>query len=164
MEEEIWRDMEDASNYEVSNLGNIRHKIRKQNRRLQVNKNGYKCVTVRENGKHKSIYVHIAVAKAFIPNPDGLPQINHLDEDKTNNYVKNLEWCSCKENINYGTHNERAHNALKKPVYCVELDKTFDSVKTAAEIIGVHPTTIGAVCRGDKYCKTAGGYHWQYVS
>ncbi|MBL1621260.1 endonuclease, partial [Klebsiella pneumoniae] len=67
-------------------------------------KNGYLYVSL---GRKKIISIHRLVAEVFIPNPNNLPQINHKDEDKTNNRVENIEWCNCKYNINDGTHNKR---------------------------------------------------------
>ena len=102
--------------YEVSNLGRVRSVDRyvkskgesywlRKGKMLSPakDKNGYLKVNLYCNGKCKTINVHRLVAQEFIPNPDNLPQINHKDEDKTNNRVDNLEWCDAKYNINYGT-------------------------------------------------------------
>lgn len=72
-----------------------------------VKSNGYKCVSLTKDGESKAFYVHRLVADAFIPNPDDLPMVNHKDEDKSNNFVENLEWCTNEYNINYGTGKER---------------------------------------------------------
>ena len=68
---------------------------------------GYKTVVLTKNGKSETVYVHRLVAGAFINNPEGLPFINHKDEDKTNNFAENLEWCTNEYNVNYGTGKER---------------------------------------------------------
>lgn len=87
--------------YEVSNTGQVRN-YRGKLLRPGLNHNGYlKCVLCKK-GKTKTIYIHRLVAQAFIPNPQDLPQVNHKDEDKTNNSVDNLEWCNSKYNVNYG--------------------------------------------------------------
>lgn len=74
---------------------------------------GYKTVSLTKDGKTKTCYVHRIVAEAFIDNPDNLPFINHKDEDKTNNFVDNLEWCTNQYNLNYGTARKRQSRALK---------------------------------------------------
>ena len=68
---------------------------------------GYKTVSLTKDGKTKTLFVHRLVAEAFIPNVDNLPMVNHKDEDKTNNFVENLEWCTNDYNINYGTDRKR---------------------------------------------------------
>lgn len=95
---EIWRKIT-GFDYEVSNLGRVRgsNRIRK----LVPIKNGYITVILRKDGKSHCEYVHRLVAEAFIPNPDAFPVVNHLDRDKTNNRVDNLEWCTAKHNVTY---------------------------------------------------------------
>jgi hypothetical protein len=63
---------------------------------------GYKTVSLTKDGKTKTVFVHRLVAEAFVPNDDGLPMINHKDEDKTNNFAENLEWCTASYNRTYG--------------------------------------------------------------
>ena len=102
--------------YEVSNLGRVKrikrydrfnHKIVSKLLKPSYNTNGYYIVQLSNNGFKKSKLVHRLVAQLFIPNPDNLPQVNHKDEDKTNNIVDNLEWCDSKYNNNYGTLQQR---------------------------------------------------------
>lgn len=109
MEEEQWSPVVIDGllyNYQVSNLGRIKRNdgyILKPTKR----KDGYMCVTLRRNEKKKTMLVHRLVISAFIPNPNNLPQVNHKDEDKTNNRLDNLEWCTNKYNANYGTKVQR---------------------------------------------------------
>ena len=121
------------------------------------NGKGYMIICLVKNGKKKTHYIHRLVAEAFIPNPDNLPQVNHKDENKQNNCVSNLEWCDAKYNINYGTRIER----ISKPVYCIELDRTFKSQVEAARELGLDNRYISACCKGKR--KTAGGYRWKYA-
>ena len=120
-------------------------------------RDGYHRVNLCKNGKKKNYLIHRLVAEAFIPNPDNLPQVNHKDEDKSNNCVDNLEWCSAKYNANYGTRTER----ISKPVYCVELNKVFDGARQAARELGLDNSNIIKCCKGK--LKTVGGFHWRYA-
>ena len=126
-----------------------------------LDKDGYHKVNLCKDKKMKTFRIHRLVAEAFIPNPKGLPQVNHKDENKSNNCVENLEWCDAKYNMNYGTRNERAAKKLSKPVYCEELDRVFDGARQAARELGLHNSGIISCCKG-KY-KTTGGYHWRYA-
>ena len=118
-QEEIWKVIEEAPNYEVSNYGRVRNTKKKGKLIIgSFDKDGYPRVilgTKDEEGKTKKItrYRHRLVAQAFIPNPDNLPQVNHKDENKANPYVENLEWCSAKYNNNYGTGAERRKETLR---------------------------------------------------
>ena len=103
--------------YEVSNKGNVRNIRRNTLLKLSKNNYGYIKVFLYKNGIRTCLSVHRLVAQAFIPNPDNLPQVNHKDEDKTNNSVDNLEWCNQKYNVNYGHRTENAINTRVKNGY-----------------------------------------------
>ena len=122
---EKWRDIPEYEGiYQVSNLGNVKvldrvvnsaikhsDKVKRIGKTLkQYNKNGYMQVTLTINTKRKYYNVHRLVAQAFIDNPQNLPQVNHKDENKLNNNVNNLEWCTAKYNCNYGSRNSKIHN------------------------------------------------------
>ena len=118
---EIWKDVPGYEGiYVVSSFGRVRSLQRTRkgsygsimvvNERIlnhKIDKDGYHIVTLSKEGKTKCIGVHRLVAQAFLPNPDNLPQINHKNEDKSNNFVDNLEWCTVKYNNTYGTRIER---------------------------------------------------------
>ena len=171
--QEVWKDIDGTSGrYQVSNLGNVRAFTRFKNGELLKPgrySNGYLFVHFAKDtdkkGERHSYSIHRLVAQAFIPNPKGLEQVNHKDEDKTNNRVDNLEWCTHIYNQNYGTKNQRISEKNKLshgiPVYCVELDRIFRSAKEAAEFVGRSGTNITVVCRGKE--KTCAGYHWRYA-
>ena len=123
---EEWRPVEGYEGlYEVSNTGRVRsldryvkgkgesYRLRKGSILSLVKSNlGYLQVSLCCNGKYKTINVHRLVAQTFILNPDNLPEVNHKDEDKTNNSIENLEWCTAKYNMNFGTRQERYRNTM----------------------------------------------------
>ena len=126
---ELWKDIEGYEGlYQVSSLGAIRSLDRYRNRPSksgnmyiqrykgkvlkQTLNDGYFTIYLHKDGVNKFYSVHRLVAKAFIPNPNNLPQVNHKDENKQNNCVENLEWCTAKYNVNYGTAIERLKLAI----------------------------------------------------
>ena len=121
---------------------------------------GYLKVRLYKNGTNEQKFIHRLVAEEFLRNPQNLPQVNHKDENKQNNCAENLEWCDTKYNINYGKHNEMVAKSHCKKVYCVELDRVFESAKLAAIQLNLSDSNIAKCCKG-KY-KTTGGYHWKY--
>lgn len=162
-----WKTITGYENYEVSSEGDIRNKKTGKILKPAKNSTGYLLVGLCKDGKLKSFLVHRLVAETWIPNPNGYPIVNHINENKEDNSVDNLEWCSYKYNSNYGTCQQRKGQAKKdsgnggKKVYCVELDQTFNSIKEAERKTGVRHEGILRCCQG-KY-KTAGNMHWKYV-
>jgi len=130
MKVEIWKDIENFSKYQVSNLGRIKSKgrytkvgIKNQDKCYRkeyivdgfINKKGYKQVTLYDdNGKPKTMRVHKLVALVFIENKNNLPQINHKDGNKLNNVVSNLEWISNYDNIQHAIKNGLINQELRK--------------------------------------------------
>lgn len=111
------------------------------------------------------MFVHRLVAEAFISNPNNLPEVNHKDEDKTNNSADNLEWCSTEYNCNYGTRNLRKAEGCKKKIYSIDSDGTvshYDSVLDASNVTGIPRTNISKVLSDSYPHKTAGGKQWFY--
>ena len=118
MQKEIWKDIEGyEGEYQISNYGNVKslNYLRTGKERILKpgkNRGGYYYVQLYKN-KAKNHYIHRLVAQAFIKNPRNLPQVNHKDENKSNNRVDNLEWCMPIYNANYGTRNKRTSDANK---------------------------------------------------
>ena len=156
---EIWAYILDSQEYQVSNYGNVRHITNKKIHYYLLHKDsgGYLQVMINRNGKTKAYLVHRLVAQTFIPNPNNYKEINHKDENKTNNRVDNLEWCDRKYNNNY---------SLSKAV--IQYDKNnnkiaeYKSIKEASKQTGIKNTSISQCCRKVIHYNTAGGYIWKF--
>lgn len=114
--EEIWKDIKGYEGlYQVSNLGDVRNHKGKVLSKLKNNGNGYLISCLCKEGKQTNHYKHRLVAEAFIPNPENKPAVNHIDADRSNNKVDNLEWVSTKENIHHtiklGRKTDIGHNS-----------------------------------------------------
>lgn len=164
---EEWKEINGFPNYRISNLGNV-YNINSNEYIKPFNNNGYKRVNLYYNRKQKSIYVHRLVAEAFLDNFNNCRVINHKDEDKTNNSVENLEWCTFEYNINYGTRTLRANKTntngkLSKPVLQFTLDGEFVREWESTMECGRNGFNQGHVaecCRGER--KSHKGYIWKY--
>lgn len=184
MDKEVWIAIPGyEALYEVSDKGNVRSIafFCSRNNRLQLRRtprillqetshDGYKRVVLSRYGVHKHFGVHRLVAMAFIPNPENLSQVNHKDENPSNNNVFNLEWCTGKENCNHGMHrqriSERQTNAAhhSKPVSQYSIDGificNFPSTREAERQTGIACEQISRVCMGKN--SHAGGFKWKY--
>lgn len=161
---EEWKDIEGYEGlYQVSNYGRVRNSKRGIYRAFSDNGYGYYMVILCKNGKKKPFYVHRLVAEAFIPNPNNYEQINHKNENKHQNNVENLEWCSPKYNMNYGTARERTSEKQRKIVYQYTLDgklvKIWNGVNQC-KYFGFEPSSISQCCNGIR--KKHKGHIWSY--
>lgn len=158
---EEWRDIKGyEGKYQVSNLG----RVKSLNYRGNTNKehilkpkkvrNGYNQVQLYKNGIGIFYSIHRLVAEIFIPNPNNYPQVNHKDENKINNKVENLEWCTQKYNNNYGSHNKRAGDSRKKSIICITTGEKFDSIIDASYKYNVNRASISYCCNNKR--KSAG--------
>lgn len=182
---EVWKDIEGYEGlYQVSNLGRIKSLDRlvsysnggirfykSQILKPKLEKDGYLRIGLRKEKKKVFFLIHRLVANAFIPNLDNLPQVNHKDENKQNNTVDNLEWCTAKYNINYGTRTERNttsrinHPLRSKQVVQLDLE---------GNVIAIYPSLMeaqrnGYIASGIWSCcnnkvETHYGYKWQYLN
>lgn len=126
-------------------------------------KGGYYCVGL-SKGKTKTFRVHQLVAKAFIPNPENKPYVNHIDGNKVNNSVSNLEWCTCSEN-NLHNHKIGLTNGHKRKIiqYDLEMNELnkFNTIKDASNKLNICYSSIKAVLYEKQ--NTAGGFIWKYL-
>jgi len=168
-EEEIWKSHPDIVGIEVSTLGRVRtldritsngrgtYSVKGRVLKQWDNGNGYLHVNLRMNGKKVNKKVHRLVAETFIPNPDNLPQVNHLDCDRTNNNVENLEWCTASYNIKY---REKFGEAQGHPLFAINLTtlkvSRYPSQIEASRELRVGQGNINAVIEGR--LKQIGGY------
>ena len=166
-EEEIWCPIKGYEGlYEVSDQGRVKSlKFRKERIMKQlITPKGYIRVGLRKNGYQKMCKVHRLVAQTFIPNPQNLPQVNHIDENPSNNKVENLEWCDAKYNNNYGTHNRRIADKKSKPVIQYtksgELVREWKSIKDVERNLGYYSQNISQCCTG-RY-KSAYNFIWKF--
>lgn len=155
---EVWKKVnsiegfEEYGNYEVSNLGKIRNCISNKILKPRVLKSGYLLVCLSTNGKAKNFYLHRLIALAFLPNPNNFTDVDHINSDKTNNAIDNLQWLSHENNV------KKSNN---KQVLCIELNRIFESTTEASKQLGLEQCNISRCCNGER--KTCGGYHWDFI-
>lgn len=185
--QEQWKPIEEFGNYEVSNFGNVRSlnygntdKIKKIKPLMDTN--GYLKVNLYKNKKLYRKLIHRLVATAFIPNLDNKPQVNHIDGNKQNNAVSNLEWCTRIENIQHswetGLRNEETkkkmseankgkNNPQAKKIRCINTGEIFDCINEAVKKYNIASSSIAKCCKGKR--KTAGKLptgekmKWEYM-
>lgn len=179
---EIWKDIKGyEGSYQVSNLGNIksldrevfqknkngniqRHVYRGKLLKKQVQRNGYEVVNLYKQMKMSKKLVHRLVATEFIENKNGYGYINHKDNNKRNNNVSNLEFCSQKDNIKYAyDFGKKIPPHMKKVIQKDdnnEIIKEFISIQEAERQTNIKASNISKCCR--KLRNKAGGYKWQY--
>lgn len=167
---EIWKDTYIyGEQYQVSNTGVVRNKITGHILKPQLDNKGYLRVRMSLHDKKATAKVHRLVAVAFIPNPEDKPQVNHIDADKRNNDVRNLEWVTNGENqihaYKMGLYRVTGQGGRKKiPVLKVnlvtgEVEGKYSSLAEAAKSNNIHSTNIEKVIRGERH--HAGGYAWK---
>lgn len=185
---EIWKDIEGYEGlYQVSNMGRVKslernvvggrgglYKI-EEKILTPCNRNGYSSVSLSKDGVITTHSIHRLVATAFIHNPNNFPMINHRNEIKNDNRVENLEWCTHKYNMNYGTINKRRGESLgygknnlcsksilqftKKGDFIRKWDCSMDIERE----LGFDNSNITKCCNGKKHFLSAYGFKWGYA-
>lgn len=162
----VWKEIIGYENkYLISNYGDVKS-VNYNNTKIEHNltkslsKKGYETVALYNNGKRKYFKVHRLVAEAFIPNPTNKLQVNHIDENKQNNSVNNLEWCDAKYNNNYGKRLDKCKKAINQYDLNNNLINSYDSILDASKSLKVRAGNICECCKNKRL--TAYGYKWQY--
>lgn len=161
-----WKDIEGYEGlYKVSNDGRVWSIKSNKEMKIQDNK-GYSIVCLRKDGKKKNCRVHRLVAQAFIPNPEDKPQVNHIDEDRSNNHVTNLEWATASENINHGTRNIKHAEKLSVPINQYNMNgefiKSFTSYTAVEKELGFNRTNVRNCAYGKH--KHSYGFIWKHAN
>lgn len=175
---EEWRDIPGyEGRYQISNLHRVKSlpkRTRKGERLMfpKISTAGYLTVGLFDKeGKKHTCQVHRLIAEAFIPNPESKPCVNHIDGDKRNNSIENLEWVTYKENTGH------AYSILKRerytiPVRCIETGVVYKSAAEAQRKTGANRGSISSVINkvefkgkdgAPRFLHRAGGYHWEKV-
>ena len=173
MSNEIWQDIKGYEGiYQVSNIGRIKSLARETRNgsckkekilKTQIDKKGYLTIDLRKNKQRKSYKVHRLVALAFIQNLDNKPQINHIDGNKRNNKIENLEWCTNSENQIHSYKNN-----LKETKRIIQYDlkgnfiKEWESAIEVSKYYNIHYSRIYRCCNNEYGCKTCKNFVWKY--
>ena len=191
--QEIWKDIEDYEGlYQVSNLGRVKsleryqqnhskfQKIEEKMKSIHTKSNGYQFVQLYKDNRMKNIYVHKLVAQAFIPNIDNKPEVNHIDGNKLNNSVKNLEWVTSNENNKHKWRTglqrfsekqskitkENNQKYKSRPIKQLDLQgnyiRTWKNAHEASRQLSIDRSCISQCCNNGRN-KTAGGYKWSFA-
>lgn len=163
--EEIWKDIKGYDGlYQVSNFGRIKRVTTGRILKGSKDSIGYIRVNLHKNNIPSTEKVHRLVAEAFIPNLENKPQVNHRDEDKTNNMASNLEWMTAKENINHGTCTQRISKSNSVPIIATNVKtgkhKDFYGLRECSRQLGLSHGNISQCLNGKR--KTVGGFILKY--
>lgn len=172
--EEIWKDINGYNGlYQISNFGKVKslnYRKSKKEKELtpKINNDGYLWVQLFGKPGKNCFLIHRLVASAFIENPNNYPVINHKDENKTNNAVTNLEWCTQRYNVLYSAGKQNRKRKLSRNKKIAQLRKSGEVIKVWDNLVSIKHETgwndwhIEECCKGNR--KTAKGYVWRYAN
>lgn len=158
---EIWKDIKEYEGlYQISNTGKVRSFLTNKLLKLAINHKGYKVTYLYKNGKRKTISVHRLVAINFILNPHNYPQVNHIDGNKQNNNMDNLEWC---DNDYNQRHAQKNGLNLTCPIRLLKVTEQleFNSIHEAFKYLGIKPN--GKYKDVINTSRIYNGYIWEYI-
>lgn len=172
---ESWKKISVSPKYEVNSDGNILNSVTGKQLKPVVQSNGYTHVTLCDENGHHQTSVHKIVATEFIPNPHGYSEINHIDGNKSNNRVDNLEWCDRRENMKHAYRTglqkpnqsqiteslSKAVETLKRPIRDIETGECFSSIAECARSLNRTPGAVSAQLNGRS--KTVSGRRYEFV-
>ena len=169
--EEVWKEIKDYPMYEISSLGRVRSYCSKshgERRRVdipkilsnKIDRIGYSFIHLNNEKGRRPLRIHRLVAEAFIPNPNSYPEVNHIDENKQNNCISNLEWCTRLQNVRHSKVWESVKREVNQYDSEHNLIKTWYSMSEAARTLKVAPQSIFRAIQ--KHGKSV-GYYWCYA-
>lgn len=161
---EKWATVKGYENYAVSNYGAVRNTKRNRHIRPFKDKNGYMLVNLYDaENRMRTLKVHRLVLAAFVPNVDMKEQVNHIDGNKANNCLENLEWATQSENQRHRRNvlGKNGGGLDRCKVMCVETGVVYESIMQAERMTTALHQHIGNCLRGER--QTAGGYHWKSI-
>lgn len=173
-ENEVWKNVVGYNKYLVSSYGRIKNlDYKRSGKDMMLSpgkiRNGYLVVVLSQNAVRKTCLLHRLIAEAFIPNPNHLPQVNHKDGNKTNNYISNLEWVTRKENVRHSfdclgrvSPSGKSCSSSKPVVQYlngIEISE-YSSIREAHRLTNIPSGNISKCCKGIR--KIAGGFKWRF--
>ena len=160
---EVWKNIKDYENlYAISNYGKIRSCISNKVLKPVKMNTGYYRISLCKNKNKREFYIHRLVAQHFLNNNKNLTEVNHIDGNKSNNCVTNLEWCNRKYNIEHSIKILGNKFGKRRPVQCLETNRIFSSLTEASKYYNKSTSNLCSLLKGTSKSKTYAGYHWKY--
>lgn len=158
--QEVWKDIKGYEGlYQISNFGKVKSLYSNKILKNGNNGKGYLFVFLCKDKNSKRFYIHRLVAVHFLPLIGNKTQVNHIDGNKNNNKVDNLEWCTNKENLIHSVVYLNKHNPHR--IMCIETNKIYYSISNASKSFNMHHAHLLEHLKGKR--KSFAGYHWKYV-